>query len=198
MSRQAPTPRERVFCAGGARSTAAPTGQYERVPDAPKEHHPPPGWLSYRPPPSIATARPTESLELRVSTPPWGADEYELLILDLEEEAGQVSSHPSLEEAQRFASERTGLGDIAWAVVGPEQLTIRPEVGAESPLWTADGEMVPLADLPLDPLFREELQHWAASAWERSDAATRHAARRFRDDLARQLGRGYEIILDEP
>lgn len=93
----------------------------------------PAGWSSYRPPPSIATAFPTPSLELRVSRP-YGSNQYELLILDLVEDAGQVSRHSSLAAAQHFASERTGLSGIAWAVVGPERLTMRPEIGAESPV----------------------------------------------------------------
>jgi len=156
----------------------------------------PPGWSSYRPPPSIATAFPTPSLELRVSRP-YGSNQYELLILDLVEEAGEVSRHSSLEAAQYFASERTGLAGIAWAVVGPERLTMRPEVGAESPLWNVDGDMMSLDEFPLDPPLREAIEQWAEAAWERDDAGVMEEAQRFRTELARQLGGGFEIGLDE-
>ncbi len=156
----------------------------------------PAGWSSYRPPPSIATAFPKPSLELRVSRP-YGSNQYELLILDLVEEAGQVSRHSSLEAAQHFASERTGLSGIAWAVVAPERLTMRPEIGAESPLWNVDGDMMSLDEFPLDPSLRTAIEQWAETAWERDDAGVREEAQRFRTELARQLGGGYDVVLEE-
>ena len=128
----------------------APTlsGQYERMPeDQSHQSRPPAGWINYRPPPRIATARPTESLELSVSRR-YGTDLYELVVLHLEQEAGEVSRHDSLEEAQRFAFERTGVAGIDWTITGAERLTLRPEMGAESPLWNTNGEMVPLEDFP--------------------------------------------------
>lgn len=42
------------------------------------------------------------------------AEGVELLILDLDQEAGEVSHHDSLGQAQEFASNQTGLADIDW------------------------------------------------------------------------------------
>lgn len=173
------------------------SGQDERMPeDTSHWSKPPAGWINYRPPPRIATARPTESLELSVSRP-YGTDLYELLVLDLEQEAGEVSRHDSLEQAQRFASERTGVAGIEWTITGAERLTLRPEVGAESPLWNANGEMVPLEDFPLDATLRERLENWTETAWEQDNARVTEEAEGFRSDLARQLGSGYEVVLND-
>ena len=50
-------------------------------------------------------------------------------------------------------------------VVGAEQypntLLFRPEIGAESPLWTPDGVMVWLHQLPLTPALEARLTDWA-------------------------------------
>lgn len=76
------------------------------------------GWTSYVPPPTLALARPTASLELRVSLRR-DAEGVELLILDLDQEAGEVSHHDSLEQAQQFAANQTGLADIDWGPAPP-------------------------------------------------------------------------------
>lgn len=45
-----------------------------------------------------------------------------------------------------------------------ESLIFRPAIGAESPLWTPDGVMVGLDQLPLTPLLRAHLSDWAGRA----------------------------------
>jgi hypothetical protein len=47
----------------------------------------------------------------------------------------------------------------------PDRLHFRSEVGADSPLWTEDGAMVDLDDLPIPRDLQEDLQTWAEVAW---------------------------------
>src|SRR5947199_410894 len=99
---------------------------------------------------------------------------------------------------------RTGLAVCGWAGChtghrrpGGARLTLRSEVGAKSPRWKTNGEMVPLADFPPDPRLREELENWTATAWEHDNARVREEVKRLRGELARQLGAGYEVVDDD-
>lgn len=146
--------------------------------------------------PTVAIARPTDSLELRV-TLPYGTADCELEIFNRDEMVVDGSRHRSIEEAQRFAVESTGIHDIEWSVAERERLTMRPEIGAESPLWTVEGEMVWLDTLPLNATLRHQLGSWASEAWERDDHGLRAEGQRLFHEVARQLGPVYEIVFDD-
>jgi hypothetical protein len=57
--------------------------------------------------------------------------------------------------------------------------------------------MMSLDEFPLDPSLRKAIEQWAETAWERDDAGVREEAQRFRTELARQLGGGYDVVLEE-
>jgi hypothetical protein len=48
---------------------------------------------------------------------------------------------------------------------------MRAEVGAESPIWTEQGEMVWLDQLPVGPELRDALVRWANDAWHHPSSA---------------------------
>ena len=78
----------------------------------------------------------------------------------------------------------------------PVVLRMRPEVGAESPLWTARGEMVELHTLPLEPALRRRLEQWAERAWEGNDESDRSVGRQLFEDVTRALGTEFSVVWD--
>ncbi len=147
-------------------------------------------------PPTVALSKPTASVELRV-TSPYETEQYELEIFHIDDNVVKVSRHDSVEDAQRFAAERIGVEEIAWTVVDRERLMMRPEVGAESPLWTVSGDMVGLDGLPLDPALRARLQAWADVAWEQDDPVLYAEGQALLREVARQLADAYEVVWDD-
>lgn len=77
------------------------------------------------------------------------------------------------------------------------QLWMRAEIGAESPLWDAEGQMVELDQLPLEPTLRKQLGQWANVAWETGEMAVQERGLELLNQLRQQLVRQYEVIWDD-
>ena len=96
----------------------------------------------------------------------------------------------------RIQSHAVGGKDQPEAERKPEQLVMRPEIGAESPLWNDRGHMVWLAQLPLEPELRRRLEDWANRAGESDCDAVTVEGRVLYADLTRQLADRYEVTWD--
>ena len=78
----------------------------------------------------------------------------------------------------------------------PDVLVMRAEIGAESPLWDAAGDLVWLDSLPLPPQLQEELAEWADIAWERSDPAILREGKRLYGEVVQALRGRCRVVWD--
>ena len=73
---------------------------------------------------------------------------------------------------------------------------LRPEIGAESPLWTEHGLMIWLESMPITPRLRTRLENIARYAYNaESDEETADMIGAV-TELREQLGPSVEIYLD--
>jgi len=69
------------------------------------------------------------------------------------------------------------------------RLVMRAEIGAESPLWDEEGDMVSLASLPLGSELQDALTKWADVGWEDPNQAdTKAEGRRLYERVVDALG----------
>jgi hypothetical protein len=69
----------------------------------------------------------------------------------------------------------------------PRRLVMRPELGAESPIWDEQGVMVWLDSLPLPPELQHRLTKWAEVGWEGDDDAVNAEGRRLYAEVVHAL-----------
>ena len=75
------------------------------------------------------------------------------------------------------------------------RLVMLAEVGAESPLWDASGDMVSLETLPLSVDLRAALTRWADVGWEGDDDQLHDEGRRLHLQVVDAV-RPIEVVWD--
>ncbi len=79
------------------------------------------------------------------------------------------------------------------------RLRMRAEVGAESPLWTEQGDLAFVDMLPIDAELQEALGVWADQVWDNlqgPSAEWRDAGKALHLRLVQELGPDYSVVLD--
>ena len=78
------------------------------------------------------------------------------------------------------------------------RLTMRAEVGAESPLWTERGHMVWLDQLPISEDLQHALGRWAEQVLLTAPEPWQAEGDALYAQVVAELGPGYEVVLDVP
>jgi hypothetical protein len=73
-----------------------------------------------------------------------------------------------------------------------------PEVGAESPLWTDDGVMVDLDQLPISAELQSALELWADRVWSNLPPSSEWETqgRTLHQRLMQELGPDYAVVFE--